>query len=226
MLDRFQLTYPPDRVSLPRWSPDDNRIAFMHSQFGKPWKLAVISPQGGTIEELTTADTTEGDPNWSADGTRLVFSTGLPGSDVQSEIRIIDMKTREISTVPGSVGKFSPRWSPDGRHLAALNFADSSTRLYLFDFDTAKWSDWLTDPDIVGYPTWASDSRYVQYRGQNNYNRVRVGDNHPEALFSLKGLVEYQSEAGSWTEVASDGSSMFTHDASTQDIYALDVEFP
>jgi len=66
---RFQLTYPPDHVLLPRWSPDDTRIAFMHSQIGKPWKLAVISPQGGTIDELTAGDT----PTWSPDGTRIVF---------------------------------------------------------------------------------------------------------------------------------------------------------
>jgi len=84
----------------------------------------------------------------------------------------------------------------------------------------------VTDPETIGYPTWTSDSRYVQYRTQTNYKRVRLGDNHPEVLFSHKGLVEFPTEAGLWTEVASDGSPMFVQDASTQDIYALDIEFP
>ena len=223
---RFQLTYPPDHVLLPRWSPDDTRIAFMHSQIGKPWKVAVISPQGGTIDELTAGDTTEGDPTWSPDGTRIAFSTGIPGTDSQSDIRMIDMKTRQISPIPGSAHKFSPRWSPDGRYLAALDLSEFSSHFYLFDFQTGKWSDWMTDPEGVGYPTWTSDSRYVQYRAQTNYKRVRVGDQHPEVLFSIQGLLEYSTEAGNWTELASDGSSMFVHDASVQDIYTLDVEFP
>jgi len=53
--------------------------------------LAVISPQGGAIDELMPGDTTEGDPNWSPDGTRIVFSTALPGTDSRSDIRMIDI---------------------------------------------------------------------------------------------------------------------------------------
>jgi eukaryotic-like serine/threonine-protein kinase len=185
---KIQLTYPPDHVALPRWSPDGKQIAYMGSQLGKPWKAYAISVQGGTPDELLPWNTTEGDPAFSPDGTHIVFSTGEPGSSHHSEIRIMDVKTRQISTVPGSDGLFSPRWSPDGRYLAALDFQVLSKTLRIFDFQTGKWSDWATDPVFVGYPAWASDSRYVEYSTDTEVRRIKVGDSHPETLFSFKGL--------------------------------------
>jgi Tol biopolymer transport system component len=151
----------------------------------------------------------------------------MPGADGQSDIRIIDLKTRQVSRVTDSVGKFSPRWSPDGRYLAALEFQFSSfKKLYLFDFQTGKWSDWITDADGIGYPSWTPDNRYVVYGASQSIKRIRVGNSHPEVLFSLKGLAQYLTEAGAWTNLAPDGSSMFIRDTSTQDIYSLDVDFP
>ncbi len=76
-------------------------------------------------------------------------------------IYIIDLVTHQVSTVPGSENLFSPRWSPDGQYLAALNL--DSTKLLLFDFKTQKWSDWITEPGVVGYLNWSPDGSYLYY---------------------------------------------------------------
>jgi hypothetical protein len=170
--EKIQLTYPPDHAALPRWSPDGKQIAYMGSQLGRTWKAYVISAQGGTPEELVPGSTTEGDPAWSPDGTRIVFSTGEPGVGQKFEIRIMDVKTRQISTVPRSSGLISPRWSPDGRYLAALDLEELSKTLRIFDFQTGKWSDWATDPVYVGYPAWTSDSRHVEYSTDTEVRRI------------------------------------------------------
>jgi eukaryotic-like serine/threonine-protein kinase len=221
--ERIQLTYPPDRAALPRWSPDGTQIAFMRSQVGQPWKSAVISALGGTPDELMPTETT-GDPNWSPDGRRIVFSSGVLNTG-HSDVRIMDLKTREISMVPGSSGIYSPRWSPDGRYLAGLDFEPFSKKLLIFDFQMRKWSEWVTD-SYVGYPAWTSDSRYVQYITNTECKRVKVADNHPEVLFSFKDLNTYMTNFGTWSDNAPDDSRIFIRDASTQDIYALDVSFP
>ncbi len=225
--ERIQLTYPPDHAALPRWSPDGKQIAYMGSQLGKPWKAYAISAQGGTPEELVPGNISEGDPAWSPDGTRIVFSTGMPFLGQKSEIRIMDVKTRQISTVPGSSGLFSPRWSPDGRYLAALDFRETSKTLYIFDFQTGKWSDWVTDPLAVEYPAWTSDSHYVEYSTDAEIKRIKVGETHPETLFSTKGFHQYFTpDFGTWTDNATDNSRMFLRDVSIQNLYTLDVDFP
>ncbi|HSC56516.1 MAG TPA: hypothetical protein VLC51_04905, partial [Nitrospira sp.] len=76
---KLQLTYPPNQAALPRWSPDGSKVSFMSAQPGKPWKIFVISGQGGTPEELLPQDTSESDPGWSPDGHRLVFSRLVSG---------------------------------------------------------------------------------------------------------------------------------------------------
>jgi serine/threonine protein kinase len=224
---KIQLTYPPDHVALPRWSPDGKQIAYMGSQLGKPWKAYAISAQGGTPEQLLPGDTTEGDPAFSPDGTRIVFSTGEPGKQQQSEIRIMEVATKRVTTVPGSSSLFSPRWSPDGRYLAALNFEEISKTMRIFDFQTGKWSDWASDPTFIGYPAWTSDSRYVEYSTDTEVRRIKVGEPKPEVLFSIKQLHQYSTpEFGAWTDNAADNSRMFLRDVSTQNLYTLDVDFP
>ncbi|MBV9179831.1 MAG: serine/threonine-protein kinase [Acidobacteria bacterium] len=223
---RVQLTFPPQRCALPRWSPDGTQLAYMGELPGKPWKAFVISAQGGTGEALVPEGTTEADPAWSPDGLRMVFSSGLPNLSQDSDIKILDVKTRQISDIPGSRGMFSPRWSPDGRHLAALNFDASSKKLFIFDFQTKKWSDWITDPTGIGYPAWTSDGRAIQYCDNQECKRIELGASRPDTLFSVKDVNVYANDMGPWSDNTPDNSRLLTQDASTEDIYALDVDFP
>lgn len=74
------------------------------------------------------------------------------GTDLgDSEIRTFVFKTGQSSPVPGSRGKFSPRWPPDGRYTAALT--SDAKKLAPFDFTTQKWFDGLlAENGTVGYP--------------------------------------------------------------------------
>ena len=225
--NKVQLTYPSDRVALPRWSPDGKQIAYLSHKVGAPWKVFVISAQGGTPEELVPGDTTEGDPTWSADGNRIAYSHGLPAGQKESDLRTMDLKTHQVTTIPGSDGKFSPRWSPDGRYLAALDLENLSTKLFLYDFQTGKWSDWVTDPGSVQYPAWTSDSRGVMYRSASIIKRIKVGESRPEELFSVKGFPQFfVPEFGPWNDNGPGDSRIFVKNASTLDLYSLDVDFP
>ena len=223
----LQLTYPPDRAVLPRWSPDGSQIVFMQGQTGKPWKAVLIPAQGGNPQELLPGPTTEGDPNWSADGKRIVFSSGLPsGSLAQSDIRVMDLQTRQVSAVPGSNTMFSPRWSPDGRYLATMDLRPDSKKLFLFDFQTQKWSDWVTDPEGIAYIAWAADSRSVRYDSANANKEIKLGTSRPGILFSIAKLNPYLTELGPWADNAPDGSRIYLRDKTSRDLYALDVDFP
>jgi Tol biopolymer transport system component len=225
--DPLQLTYPPIQVVLPRWSPDGTQIAYSASQPGKNWRIFLISAQGGTPQRLAAEEKDEVDATWSADGVQVAF--GRPGPRPDSLIYLVDLKTRQISTIPGSENLFSPRWSPDGQHMAALS--TDSTKLFLFDFKSNKWSEWSHETASVGFPTWSRDGRYLYYDSEftdrPDYGRVKVGQAHREVLVGLKGLSLYGADfIGALTVLASDGSPLFVRDLSTQEFYALDLELP
>jgi Tol biopolymer transport system component len=228
--ERLQLTYPPAAATLPVWSPDGTRIAYISAEGGKPWKIFLVSAQGGAPEELLPERVGEVDATWSLDGARLAFGRLSTGADTgTNDIQVVDMKTRQTSTLPGSKGLFSPRWSPDGRYLAALT-VEGSKKLMLYDFRTQKWSEWLTEVGNVDYPAWSADSRYVYYDSivvdNPKYRRVKLGEHYPEDIFSLNGLRRFFGIWGSWSGQAPDDSRLFVRDVSTQEIYALDVDFP
>ena len=76
------------------------------------------------------------------------------------------MQTHQVSVLPGSQGIFSPRWSPDGRFLSGI--ANDSRKLVLFDFQTQKWTDWVTQTTSLGFPAWSRDGKYLYY--DNTYS--------------------------------------------------------
>jgi Tol biopolymer transport system component/DNA-binding winged helix-turn-helix (wHTH) protein len=227
--ERLQLTYPPVTAGLPRWSPDGTQIAYVDTQLGRPWKAFLISAQGGSPKEVLPENHTQVDPSWSPDGKKLALGRTLATGETEPLlIQIVDLATRQASTIPGSETLYSPRWSPDGQYLAALS--QDSTKLFLFNFKTQKWSDWITEPGI-GFPNWSPDGHYLYYdiafSDHPTFQRIQVGETRPEVLADLKALTRFASRAaGPWSSIAPDGSALFVRDLSTDEIYALDLELP
>ena len=226
-MERLQLTSAPERAALPRWSPDGKHIAYVRMKPGKPWKIAVIPAEGGTPEEVMGESRSQVDANWSSDGSRIMFGYLHDAGEIN--LRIVDLNTHKTVAVPESDGLFSPRWSPDGRYIAALS--PDFTRVMLFDFENQKWTTWLTEPaGAVSYPVWSADSKYLYFddlvTGGEAIRRVRVGERQAERVFVLEGIERYPGPFGLWSGRTADGSWMFVRDHSTQEVYRLSVELP
>jgi len=225
--ERLQLTYPPARAILPMWSPDNSRIVFQTFAAGGGYKAQWISSQGGLARDLLANGMGGVDFNFSPDGKSIIFARGP--TYAPTVIFILDLKTRQVSNFPGSEELFSPRYSPDGRYLAALS-QDSST-LFLYDFAAKKWNKWLTERGHVAYPTWSKDSKYIYFDNfmtdHPTARRIKVGDTLSEELFSLSGLRRYTANpAGSWGGLSPDGYRLYVEDTSVQEIYALQLQLP
>lgn len=226
--DRLQLTSGPEKTALPHWSPDGKQIAYVSMQRGRSWKISLVSAEGGKSHELLAENGSQIDATWSADGSRLMFGSVAFDTNGLS-IRIFDFKTHQTMTVPGSQSFFSPRWSPDGRYIAAL--APGNTKLLLFDFDTQKWTTWLTEPaGAVNYPVWSSDSKYLYFddlvNDAESIRRVKVGATEAEPVIELSSFDRYPGALGNWSGRAPDGAWMFVRDRSTQEVYELSMVLP
>jgi len=98
--ERLQLTFPPLQAYEPRWSPDGKKIAFQGITPGQPWKMYLISADGGEPEEVMSGI---GDLGWSPDGTSLIFHSGMTDflSATPRSIHLLDVKTRQNSKISG-----------------------------------------------------------------------------------------------------------------------------
>ncbi len=228
---KLQLTFPPLCVLQPRWSPDGSRIAFMAREPGHAWNVYVVPADGGTPEQPLPHDHPGSDPNWSPDGNSLLFA-GHP-DDVKRggklRLEIVDLKTHAVSTVPGSEGLWSPRWSLDGRYIIAT--PQASDRLMLFDEKTQQWSELLKA--AVAWPEWSHKGDYVYFTGSpqagqpSGVYRIRISDRKLKQVVSLRDFRQPVGPLGSsWSGLAPDDSPLLLRDIGTTDIYALDLDLP
>jgi Tol biopolymer transport system component len=92
-----------------------------------------------------------------------------------------------VTAIPGSQNLFSPRWSPDGRYIAALS-ADYKT-LMVYDVALQKWTKWVETPSgMIAFPAWSKDSQFIYYENGDDYLRIAVGRNRPEVIADFKNV--------------------------------------
>jgi len=163
--DRLQLTTPPVVALNPRWSPDGGEITFFGAPPGEPHELYVVHAAGGGVRQLTHSEngSAADDGNWSSDGASLVFGAEAGDPSLDARHRLVlettDVKTQRVTKLPGSEGLWSPRWSPEGRYVAAMGFPN---RLWLYDVQTRTSSQLTTTG--VGWPAWSRDSAYLYFQ--------------------------------------------------------------
>lgn len=224
--ERLQLTEPPLYPVLPRWSPDGNHLLFFTfpQSATEPARMFEIAASGGSpIELLPHQQGNQQDPNWSPDGMRIVYS----GDQNQASrdpsrlaIHILDLATHRVSAVPGSFGMFSPRWSPDGKYLVAMDANSRTLRQY--NFATQTWTK--VAEGNFGWVNYSHDGRYIyslDFTGDGQIVRVRLADGRVEPLTSLKGFVTTGQYGGSLS-LTPDDDPLLLRDRGTQDVYALD----
>jgi Tol biopolymer transport system component/DNA-binding winged helix-turn-helix (wHTH) protein len=118
-----QLTSPADGYAIaPRWSPDGKSIYYTVVFGTSPLssKMFQVSVDGGRTQQILPDEKqSTSDPGVSPDGKKLIFAKGL--ANRETSIQILDQQTMQVSTLPDSKGKFSPRlvsgWSPHRRPI-------------------------------------------------------------------------------------------------------------
>jgi DNA-binding winged helix-turn-helix (wHTH) protein/Tol biopolymer transport system component len=233
--DRRQLTFPPmGPVLVPRWSPDGRYLAFM--EWGPQKKIYLVSAGGGAPMLLLSGDYQPADPSWSPDGKYLAYAgqalvMSTNPKEGRSEIRILDLSTKQSKTLPRSQGMFSPRWSPDGRYLAAAS--DDSSQLSLYNFEDQRWRPLpvpkMAEAPGVGEPHWSHDSRYLYFMlsiGGRVY-KLSIPGGQPELVVGVAGTDSAYAAMpwNGWFGLTSDDHVLMMLDRGVDEIYALDVDY-
>src|ERR1700730_17549756 len=221
--ERVQLTFPPMRAFLPRWSPDGKEIAFIGTAGGDHWTTYVIPAQGGVARQMIPGHDETADATWTSDNKSIVFGPWKGGES--RGIKVLDLNTNQVSPLPGATEMWSPRTSPDGRYIAALSEQDS--KMMLFDTRTQKWEQ--LSAHYSGYPSWSRDGKFLYFQDWNHGSgypsrvvRTRISDRRLETVLDLKSLDRLSiGTFMSWSGLAPDDSVLLSRNNSTQEIYAV-----
>jgi serine/threonine protein kinase/Tol biopolymer transport system component len=225
--EKLQLTFPPVQAALPRWSPDGQEIAIVTLP-PRTSRVLLVPANGGPTREAAPQD--EGpqlDASWSPDGRRLAIgrptgnALGPAAADIT--IQILDLEKGQLTSVPGSKGLFSPRWSPDGRYLAALSY--DSLRLLLYEFSSQRWKPLLDHRTALSYPSWARDGDHLFVTDGDARVRLRIPDGGKEVVRSFAGFAQARP-LGNWVDHAPDDSILTARDTSLDELFALELEAP
>lgn len=224
--DPVQLTRPPSYPETLHWSPDGKQILFTDFARSGFEATYVISVAGGQPRRFIPEDSgPQNDANWSPDGKKVIYCACgwmTSGSDAPMEIRILDLASRKITVLPDSKTRYSPRWSPDGRYIAAVHTfrdPDRTNDLELFDLKTQRWNTLVRQAPDLGWPSWSRDGRYIYYHRESGAFRVPIDGGQPERVVDLQGF--RSSGLTDWMGLDPNGAPILMHDVSSEEIYRL-----
>ena len=170
-----RLTYNDRHENNPALSPDSTKVAF-HA--GDPndmlsWEIYVLDLVTGEEIQITDNRVLDGHPDWSPDGSRLVFGSfsdagGNPAG--AADIVVVSLDGTGFTRLTDSPWEDNdPEWSPDGTKIAfkstRLTREHAREEIFVMNVDGSQvqrlttTSSWQSDHD----PSWSPDGKKIAF---------------------------------------------------------------
>ena len=224
--DKIRLTSEGTEVFLAHWSPDGKWLAIMARDHGGLWQTYLVNSAGGSPEALLKETRNIADPTWSPEGKKLAFGRepDLMGKESgPRNLQILDIATHQITMIPGSDGLFSPRWSPNGRWIAALTLDQRA--LMLYDVKSQRWKQLALTS--AADPVWDADGTAVyihafQQEGEPIL-RVDAQNGSVRAVASLKSFHNGEAVNYFFSGMTPSNEPLVRPGIGTGSLYSLDL---
>jgi Tol biopolymer transport system component/DNA-binding winged helix-turn-helix (wHTH) protein len=226
---KVQLTAAATGAFAPHWSPDQKQILFTGFLLDRQPRLYVVSAQGGAPQSVLPSNnkwaSVSGD--WRTDGRQIVLDVQEMESGREPDIRILDLETGKLSKLLDSEGLIEPRWSADGRYIAALN--PKKKQVYVYDCKLEKWSV-LSEANFPATLRWSPSGDSLYYQDvdevEESIFRVPMATRETERVIRLGDLLSSGAARCMFTGLSPDGSVYVTVDHGDVDVYSVDLKVP
>jgi Tol biopolymer transport system component len=175
------LTSSPGANYSPAWSPDGKKIAFVSSRddSGQPSpgcsascnsEIYVMNADGSNQARLTNDPSFDLGPQWSPDGTKIVFESGRTGNGDIYSMKADGTAIAQLTT--SSMEDLDPSWSPDGTKIVYSGWIYD-------DVSNSDFNELLTmNPDGTGQAKLPSDGSFNKYQPDWSPDGTKVTYQH------------------------------------------------
>jgi dipeptidyl aminopeptidase/acylaminoacyl peptidase len=185
-----QLTFGEEKSSLPLFSPDGSRLAFLRKE-NKHMQLHVLDLGGGEAKIVPTGNHEPQTYAWSPDGQQFAFIAEAPLTDAEKHsnwgnggainwedrwrntylwtVPVEGGEPRQVTTDDMNIVSFA--WSPDGKQFLTST-SESSDPYYAYSLMTPRLlsaadgsvlKTLLEEPAALGEMAWSPDGRLVAF---------------------------------------------------------------
>jgi TolB protein len=143
----------------PRFSPDDNKVAFAAEQGGAV-NIYVMNLANQSLKRLTDGLAVDTSPSFSPDGQQIVFNSDRGGA---RELYVMNAEGGGVRRISFGAGQYTaPVWSPDGQLIAFVKQQGQSFSVGVMKPD-GSGERILTTSYFADEPTWAPNSRVIMF---------------------------------------------------------------
>jgi Tol biopolymer transport system component len=141
--------------------------------------LCVMDDDGSNAEILKVSPRprSDGAPDWSPDGTRILFHRNVSKVGGQElELFVMDKDGNNVKQLTHyKVLSGTGTWGPDGRRIAFTSDKSGGFEIYVIDIETHAVTQLTHNPDDgewAASPVWSPDGKYIAYRQATLPNRL------------------------------------------------------
>ncbi len=137
------------------WSPDGGRLVFSDDGDGsnQDFDIFVINVDGTGRQRLVgTKNAWDMFPDWSPNGTKIVFNIFHDSGDVS--IYLKDLNVQGFVRLTEGAEDWSPRWSPDGTRILFTSLRSGTWDIHAMEADGTGITRITTDPATDDGPNW------------------------------------------------------------------------
>lgn len=153
------------------WSPDKSKILFDRQDdrgSGRRWSIVLMNADGTGRRDIADApDVDMYSPNWSPDGSRIVYLAQYPWDKA---VQVYTLKAdgtdrKQLTDIDGS--KDDPSWSPDGTRIAFVTDHNATrsfeSEIYVVGADGEHLTPITSNGQFNIHPIWSPDSSMITF---------------------------------------------------------------